>query len=67
MDEVDYEVINYFPAARETRLLRNSVSKNSRSWSVSLFSSIEGHVFVAKETQPPTVSWIGDCCWCEYT
>ncbi|CAK8676905.1 unnamed protein product [Clavelina lepadiformis] len=48
LDEHSYEV-SYFPTARHTRLQRCSLP----SWKFSVFSSLDGHVYIAPDTKPP--------------
>ena len=52
LDEDMYEV-DYFPSAKEARLQRSM----SPSWTLPLFQSVKGNVFISPETEPPTVSY----------
>nr|CAB3263702.1 microcephalin [Phallusia mammillata] len=53
LDEVDYEAVQYFPVARETRLQRHCATNTALPWSSTLFSPLEGRIFVSSTTQPP--------------
>lgn len=55
LDEEDYEV-DYFPSAKQTRLLRH---KSSRLC-CSVFKPVQGYVYVSPETNPPAVSAFKD-------
>ena len=51
LDEEEYEV-KFFPSAKQVRMLRNQ----SPGWTLPLFRSVKGHVYVSPDTEPPSVS-----------